>query len=243
MTGLRRCRACGALLAESDVFCGECGSDIKPQAPPRKKETPASREERRDVARLVRAANLQRMRGRQEAALRLCRQAAELDPHSVMARSLLSELLLEQEDLVGAVEEMAVTTELAKRTEASRGALELARRSRAEIEASIVEKVLGREEQQPWNLDRLFLDPDKARGASRDFNRALAAAGLIGHLLALAAATALDPLGFVWFGLTGICAYWTRRHARRRVGSARFWTRLVLAAGPPGFIIYLLNHD
>ena len=243
MTGLRRCRACGAILAESDTFCGECGSDVRPQSP-EPKTRPPRREESRQVARLVRAANLLRMRGRLDAALRACRQAAALDAESVMARSLLSELLLEQGDVVGAVEEMALTTELAKKTESSLGALEYARRSRAEIEASVVEEILAKEErQEPWGLARLFLEREAERGASRDFNLVLGVAGIVGQACALAAAATLNPLGFLWFALTGVCAHWAWRHARRFVGSERFWLALVLATGPFGFVIYILNQE
>jgi hypothetical protein len=183
------------------------------------------------------------MRGRPAEALQLCRRAASLDPKSVMARSLLSELLLELGDEVGAVEEMAVTTDLAKQTASSRGALELARRSRAEVEASVIEEVLGKEEREPWDLARLFGETEAGRRASRDFNIALALAGLLGHACGLAAAAMLNPLGFLWLALTAITVYWTGRHARRHEGSARFWIGLNLATGPLGFVLYLLNHD
>jgi len=244
MSVVPRCRSCGAFVQEQDRFCWSCGLDLGAAGKPAAARTPLARELDPTVQLMLRRVFLAQRRGDLAEAERLVREALAVQPESVPALSMLSEILRKRGDLVGAVDaaQRATDAAAAGRDAAPPGALRRAREERARIQQSVVDELA-----EPSPVSRshpltLFTASGLAWHQSGRFHLVLVGLGLIGLVLALISVVRGGTVGYVWFAVSLASAGWCYHEAERRRESGLLWGPFVLCLGPFGLAVYLLTR-
>ena len=238
MSGVARCGRCRAFVQQGDRFCWSCGAELT--APPPPPPAAARYESEPEVELALRRAYLARRRGDTAAALRLVRGAVARDPDDPAALSLLSELLRARGDLVGAVEAAQRAARAAPEAGGPRGAVEAARRERAEIEQTVVAEITGAPRERRAGPFSQLLSPGEEWWRRPGWRLALATAGLGATFLAVVAALRGHAAGRLWLGAGLLSAGWCYRDAETRREPGLLWGLVVLCLGPFGLAVYLL---
>jgi len=241
MSEVTRCRSCGAFVQTQDRFCWSCGLPLDASASPPAR--PQARPPESDRGLDLRRAHLAHTRGQREEAEEIVRAVLAADPESVPALSLLSQLLRERGDAVGAVEASQRVVELAAAEEAPPGAVQSARDQRVRLEQDVVSRFAYRRIAGADGFLSLFATPSDVWYQTGKFYLALSILGLAGLFLALVTALAGNKLGYLWFAASIFAAGWCYHDAESRGQSGLLWGPLVLCLGPFGLAIYLLTKQ
>ena len=189
----------------------------------------------------LRRAHLAHTRGDREEAEKIVRAVLAADSESVPALSLLSQLLRERGDGVGAVEASHRAVELAAAGEAPPGAVQSARDQRVQLEQGVVSQFTDPRMTGADSFLTLFTTASDVWYQAGRFYSTLAILGLAGLFLALVAALSGRGLGYLWFAVSIFAAGWCYHDAEARGQSGLLWGPLVLCLGPFGLAIYLLT--